>query len=654
MSLSGDRELVWINCTESEVDSTIAELSKVCALNPSNGYVIAKQCPSPLRAISPNAVVNHLGESVDFIIFNAFDGFSPNTLAQAAGMIRSAGKLFLITPASAEWSSFKDPELKKVGLVIAEEGLFISFINKGLNNIYKPISSFNGLHKFTIPNIEDRTTDDQINSVVQLLRAWQNDRSTTLITADRGRGKSSSIGIALAKTESINLAKVLITAPDRRSVDSLYSHYHKLADTDRVEHPPRFLRPAEALQALKEEKNLSDIELLIIDEAAAIATPMLLQLANKTPHLCLATTTAGYEGFGRGFALRFLDKLKVERNLDQHLTLNEPIRWQSNDPLEQQLNQLLLMDLSSSQTVDLPDGIHQIERTQLVEKPELLEAVFALLQEAHYRTSPNDLRILLDSPGHLLFVAVNEGMLTGTCWVASEGNIDPELAEAIARGERRPNGNLLPQTLAFGEGWPKAASNSYWRIIRIAVTEDMRRKGTGAALLKQVEESAKELEIDFVGSSFAGFQDVLAFWQANGYSLVRWGDTVDSVAGEAAALVLKELNPAVSPNLSQLTDRASQRYQDLFTNKDILELPVGFESVQLKQTDPEVLISMLTRFAHAFAPLTLSKPFIREALRLTNQPLDEIDLTEPSNRQEMNQLREGVAKLVDQLHSITD
>jgi tRNA(Met) cytidine acetyltransferase len=245
-------------------------------------------------------------------------------------------------------------------------------------------------------------------------------------------------------------------------------------------------------------------------------------------------------------------------------------------------------------------------------------------------------------------------MLTGTCWVASEGNIDPELAESIARGERRPNGNLLPQTLAFGEGWPKAASNSYWRIIRIAVAEEMRREGTGTALLKRVEESANELEVDFVGSSFAGFKDVLAFWQAIGYSLVRWGDSIDSVAGEAAALVLKELNPAVSPNLAQLTERASQRYQDLFTNKDILELPVGFESVQLKQTDREELISMLTRFAQFFAPLALSKPFIREALRLTNQPLNEIDLIDPSNRQEMNQLRVRVAKLVDQLNSISN
>lgn len=652
MTLSSDRELVWINCTASEIDSTIIELSRVTALNPTDGYVIAKQCPTPLRAISPNAVVNHLGESVDFIIFNAFDGFSPNTLAQAAGMIRSAGKLFLITPASAEWTYFQDPELKKLGLDNAEKGLFIPFINKNLSNIYKPISNLKKLQKLASSKLEDRTTDDQINSVVQLLRAWQNDRSTTLITADRGRGKSSSIGIALAKTEGINPANVLITAPDRRSVDSLYSHYLQLSNADRAANPPRFLRPAEALQVLQTDKEHSDIELLIIDEAAAIATPMLLQLANSTPHLCLATTTAGYEGFGRGFALRFLDKLDAKRSIDQHLTLSEPIRWQSNDLLEKQLNQLLLMDLSDSKPVDLPDGIQLIERAQLVEKPELLDAVFALLQEAHYRTSPNDLRILLDSPGHQLFVAVNAGLLTGTCWVASEGNIDPELAEAIARGERRPNGNLLPQTLAFAEGWPKAASNSYWRIIRIAVAEEMRRKGTGAALLKRVEESAKELEVDFVGSSFAGFQDVLAFWQTNGYSLVRWGDTVDSVAGEAAALVLKELNPAVLPNLAQLIDRASQRYQDLFVNKEIIELPLGFNSAQLKQTDNAVLNSMLSRFSEAFAPLTLTKPFIREGLRLTNQPLDEIDLTEPSNRQEMNQLRERIGKLVEQLNSI--
>ena len=83
---------------------------------------------------------------------------------------------------------------------------------------------------------------------------------------------------------------------------------------------------------------------MLIDEAAAIPQPILLALLQRFPRVLLSTTTDGYEGTGQGFVLRFLRELSRRDPGWQRLTLDAPVRWTANDPLERWLYRSLLLD----------------------------------------------------------------------------------------------------------------------------------------------------------------------------------------------------------------------------------------------------------------------------------------------------------------------
>ena len=77
-----------------------------------------------------------------------------------------------------------------------------------------------------------------------------------------------------------------------------------------------------------------------------------------------------------------------------------------------------------------------------------LRDLFGLLVLAHYRTTPFDLRQLLDGPNLDLFVLRYRGRILATALVAREGGFDTQMAHAIWSGDRRPRGHLLAQSLA--------------------------------------------------------------------------------------------------------------------------------------------------------------------------------------------------------------
>jgi tRNA(Met) cytidine acetyltransferase len=86
-----------------------------------------------------------------------------------------------------------------------------------------------------------------------------------------------------------------------------------------------------------------------------------------------------------------------------------------------------------------------------------LASVYELLCAAHYRTSPLDLRRMMDAPGQHFAVAETGLILPARSgWWKRAGC--PELSRAVWAGFRRPRGNLVAQSLAAHGGSPLAAT----------------------------------------------------------------------------------------------------------------------------------------------------------------------------------------------------
>jgi N-acetyltransferase 10 len=95
---------------------------------------------------------------------------------------------------------------------------------------------------------------------------------------------------------------------------------------------------------------LSQAELLVIDEAAAIPLPLVKKLLG--PYLVfLCSTVNGYEGTGRSLSLKLIQQLREQGaklsttaskapggRLFKEVELAEPIRYAPNDPVEKWLH----------------------------------------------------------------------------------------------------------------------------------------------------------------------------------------------------------------------------------------------------------------------------------------------------------------------------
>ena len=162
---------------------------------------------------------------------------------------------------------------------------------------------------------------------------------------------------------------------------------------------------------------------------------------------------------------------------------------------------------------------------------------------AHYRTTPGDLRILLDSPNIQIWAGFifldGQEKLIATALLATEGPIAPELADAILKGTRRPKGQLIPQTLLAHSQIPEAAACCGLRVMRIAVHPQLQQRGIGTALFKAIERGHPD--IDWVGTSFGATSTLCRFWQRLGLRLQRLGFNRDKVSGTHAAVMLKGL-----------------------------------------------------------------------------------------------------------------
>lgn len=499
-----------------------------------------------IEAAQPGAGRDCLGRTLDVAVFDATAGFDPEAFARVCAAVRGGGVFVLVTPPLRRWLQLGDAMLARVDAwgvrpgrrgflerlvrLLEERGVFRHC--PGAEALPEPARVAEpDLHAIRAAWL----TPDQKAALDQLHRVGAADDPYPLLLAPRGRGKSTVLGLHAARLRREGREPV-VTAPSRGHASTL------LATAEAVGQRLNFMAPDRLLEA-----GMAPEAVLVVDEAASIPLALLHALIRRRRAL-LAGTVEGYEGTGRGLLQRLLTGLgrPVRR-----ITLTRPVRWKSGDPLETFLSDLLLFDRAYA--VDLSrapcpaaDDLEcfEISRDSLCNDESLLRETFGLLRDAHYRTRPFDLRILLDAGNVRLFAARREGRLLGVAQVLEEGPLPRDVVDAVHRGERRARGHLVPQSLAYHLNTPEAARLRCWRISRIAVRADCRRRGVGTALLSQVRECARTVGIDWLGVSFGVDPERLGFWYRNRYVPVRLGERPETASGALPLLMLHPLTPA--------------------------------------------------------------------------------------------------------------
>ncbi|KDD80884.1 GNAT family N-acetyltransferase [Glaesserella parasuis] len=459
-----------------------------------------------------------LGQEFPYAVYDmrASSGVCLNldALAIVAGTIQEGGTLYLVCP---EWDNLEQQVDFDALRWNAQQPIatpnFFRYFKALVNEILPPFTG-------EVPceaggRGEIVFTQDQQNIFDNLPL---DPADVHLILASRGRGKSTLSG-KLAEKLSQQYT-VSITARSHSALPNFW----KGIESDKVQ----FFAPDRLIQMI-EQQNISPKQWLFIDEAASLPLPMLQQFCAYFDKVVLTTTTQNYEGTGRGFCLKFLPTLS--RSTKQW-TLSQPLRWGENDPLEAFINQLLLLEYQIPPSPPFSKGGSYLDK---------LINFYHLLAQAHYKTTPTDLRRLFDAPDQRYFYLEKQEKLIAGCWAVNEGGLDDELTQAIWRGERRPQGNLVAQYLCFQGNLPDACRLKSVRISRIAVQPECQKQGYGKRLVSQIISQMPPL-VDFVSVSFGLTPELLRFWQSCGFSLVQVTPTPEASSGYHSAMMIYPLS----------------------------------------------------------------------------------------------------------------
>ena len=577
---SRQRQLVWIEGPRDWCDARVADLRE---LYPDWPMLSSRRDLPAARAFESADFL--LGSEHAGLVFDGWRGFDPDALCIAAGTLAAGGVLVILAPAAADRDPADDDfalwqdDLRSPRLRFAEylEASITEDARLGLcitpDAELPPIPS---LPQLEVTPVRNGSTDEQ-RGALRVIESWleSGEDGLVLLDADRGRGKSTCLGLLLQAhgcppdwivcAASREAARVLLdTAGDARFVA-----------------PDRLL------------DELPPAGLLLVDEAAMIPQALLLQLCRRYPRVILATTSGGYEGTGRGFRLRFVDRLKDRPLL--RLSLERPVRWCHGDLLEAWIAKTLLPD--SLPPASLAGGgfrVVQIEEPGHPARRAQLRELYALLGEAHYRTRPSDLRQLMENPALVVFAAISADRIVGAILLNPEGGFEAGLATEIFYGRRRPRGHLLAQMLTAQAGLRGFARYRGLRVQRIAVAAACRRRGVGRALIERACEYARGQPLDYLGASFALDADTAGFWQAAGFTFVHASYAAGKSSGDHSLALLLPLQASLRELILGLCERRCA------------QLPMELTQ-RLRRLEHRQVVALLRLAGFAFRPSRLER-----------------------------------------------
>ncbi|HEI2464559.1 TPA: tRNA cytosine(34) acetyltransferase TmcA [Escherichia coli] len=475
----------------------------------------------------PSALQTLLGREFRHAVFDARHGFDAASFAALSGTLKAGSWLVLLLPVWEEWEN--QPDADSLRWSDCPDPIatphFVQHLKRVLtaNNdaiLWRQNQPFSLAHFTPRTDWHPATGAPQPEQQQLLQQLLTMPPGVAAVTAARGRGKSALAGQLISRIAG----SAIVTAPAKAATDVLAQFAGEKF---------RFIAP-DALLASDEQADW-----LVVDEAAAIPAPLLHQLVSRFPRTLLTTTVQGYEGTGRGFLLKFCARFPHLHRFE----LQQPIRWAQGCPLEKMVSEALVFD--DENFTHEPQGdivISAFEQTLWRSEPETPLKVYQLLSGAHYRTSPLDLRRMMDAPGQHFLQAAGDNEIAGALWLVDEGGLSQQLSQAVWAGFRRPRGNLVAQSLAAHGSNPLAATLRGRRVSRIAVHPARQREGTGQQLIAGALQYTQDL--DYLSVSFGYTGELWRFWQRCGFVLVRMGNHREASSGCYTAMALLPMSDA--------------------------------------------------------------------------------------------------------------
>jgi tRNA(Met) cytidine acetyltransferase len=541
--------------------------------------------------VPPERTGDLLGTTREAAVLDAHGAFSPNALGRLAGAVDGGGLFVLVCPPLSAWPDRRDAFDERLAappfgvddvagnfrhrLVSTFDHPGVAVVDVDAGTVERdgaaagasppPASAPTVPPDAAFPAAAYRAclTGDQARAV-RALEALRSPGSAVVVEADRGRGKTSAGGIAAACLAGEG-RDVLFTAPGEASASVAFDRAAEtlaaldaLAADDRESMVVasdagghvRFAEPAAAVDSLDAPEAPDAV---LVDEAAALPVRRLERFLDA-PAVAFLTTVHGYEGAGRGFSVRFRDRLDASDRAVTAVTLEEPVRYARGDPVESWSFRALLLDARPAVDPAVADATlsaasyRELTPERLLADEHLLREAFGLLVLAHYRTEPDDLTRLLDAPNLSVRALTVDGHVVSVALLAREGGLDRATREAVYGGER-VRGNMLPDVLTSQLRDPEGAAPVGWRVVRVATHHAVRASGFGSRLLGEVlAEAAGDRggpgALDWVGAGFGATPRLVRFWADNGFRTVHLSTTRNDASGEYSALVVRPLTDA--------------------------------------------------------------------------------------------------------------
>jgi len=544
-----------------------------------------------------------LGTTYDLLVLDLINDLRPNDVGRLMGIVRGGGLAILLTPPFDEWDKritefqellstpqhpvnevrhiFKKRFTKKI---LEYPGIIVYDVDRD-RLIKEP-------GKVALPPFKRKTlvfpekgetllkayklslTQDQVEvlKIIEKLsrKPEKGEKLIVVITADRGRGKSCAVGIGLAiLAHKIRKAKgrafIGVTAPALENVQSLMMLARRALEVmgyrvDVSEHRRvierikargiviTYMRPLELLD--------SKPDIVAVDEAAGLQVPMLHRIWQRFDRIIFSSTIHGYEGAGRGFSIRFLKRIREDKNTRIfEYEMHEPIRYADNDPIERWLFDTLLLDaepasLTKEDYEYISKGVADyivpdIERWFLGDGEDELRQFVGIYILAHYRNRPNDIAMMADAPHHTIrALRLPSNKIVTAVELAEEGPIPEDMIEYLKKGGWI-HGNIIPDRFLKHLRDDRFAHYAGWRIVRIATHPNAMSMGLGSMIIDLICKEAVRRNYGWVGAGFGVNEPLLKFWLKNEFIPIHISPDRNPVSGEYTVLVIKPLNDEV-------------------------------------------------------------------------------------------------------------